>query len=83
MVTESKFINKKKEVSLDVSGVTFADVIDVARYDAKVELSTQSIDAINASRKYIEEYAAGGTPVYGVSTGFGALANRHIDVARL
>ena len=70
-----------RTVTLSTSGVTFADVIDVARYGAKVELSKQSIDAINASRKYIEEYAAGGVPVYGVSTGFGALANRHIDVA--
>ncbi len=70
-----------RTVTLSTTGVTFADVIDVARHGAKVELSKQSIDAINASRKYIEEYAAGGTPVYGVSTGFGALANRHIDVA--
>jgi histidine ammonia-lyase len=70
-----------RTVTLSTSGVTFADVIDVARYNAKVELSQQSIDAIDASRKYIEEYAAGGVPVYGVSTGFGALANRHIDVA--
>lgn len=70
-----------KTVTLFTTGVTFADVINVARHDAKVELSQQSIDAINASRKYIEEYAAGGIPVYGVSTGFGALANRHIDVA--
>jgi histidine ammonia-lyase len=70
-----------RTVTLSTSGVTFADVIDVARHGAKVELSQQSIDAINASRKYIEEYAAGGVPVYGVSTGFGALANRHIDVA--
>ena len=70
-----------RTVTLSTSGVTFAEVIDVARHGAKVELSKQSIDAINASRKYIEEYAAGGVPVYGVSTGFGALANRHIDVA--
>ena len=70
-----------RTVTLSTSGVTFAEVIDVARYGAKVELSKQSIDAIKASRKYIEEYAAGGVPVYGVSTGFGALANRHIDVA--
>ena len=70
-----------RTVTLSTTGVTFADVIDVARHGAKVELSKQSIDAINSSRKYIEEYAAGGTPVYGVSTGFGALANRHIDVA--
>ena len=69
-----------KTVTLSTSGVVFADVIDVARYDAKVELSQSAIDAMNASRTFIEGYAAGGVPVYGVSTGFGALANRHIDV---
>ena len=69
-----------KTVTLSTSGVVFADVIDVARHDAKVELSQSAIDAMNASRTFIEGYAAGGVPVYGVSTGFGALANRHIDV---
>jgi histidine ammonia-lyase len=80
VVTESKFINNKKEVSLDVSGATFADVIAVARFDAKVSIAPTAITAMNTSRKYIEDYAAGGEPVYGVSTGFGALANLHIDV---
>jgi histidine ammonia-lyase len=70
-----------KTVTLSTSGTTFADVIDVARHGARVELTAASIEAMNASRKYIEDYAAGGVPVYGVSTGFGALANRHIDVA--
>ena len=70
-----------KKVTLSTSGTTFTDVIDVARHGALVELSAASIEAMNASRKYIEGYAEGGVPVYGVSTGFGALANRHIDVA--
>ena len=69
-----------KTVTLSTSGVTFEDVINVARFGAKVELSADSVAAIKASRKFIDGYAAGGTPVYGVSTGFGALANRHIDV---
>ena len=69
-----------KTVTLSTSGVSFEDVINVARFGAKVELSDQSVAAIKASRKFIDGYAAGGTPVYGVSTGFGALANRHIDV---
>jgi histidine ammonia-lyase len=69
-----------KTVTLSTSGTTFADVIDVARHGALVELSSAAVEAMNASRKYIEGYAAGGVPVYGVSTGFGALANRHIDV---
>ncbi|MFZ4064218.1 MAG: histidine ammonia-lyase [Candidatus Nanopelagicaceae bacterium] len=69
-----------KTVTLSTSGVTFDDVINVARFGAKVELSTESVAAIKASRKFIDGYAAGGVAVYGVSTGFGALANRHIDV---
>ena len=69
-----------KTVSLGVSGVTFADVIDVARHHAQVVITADALAAIAKTRKYIDEYAAGGVPVYGVSTGFGALANRHIDV---
>jgi histidine ammonia-lyase len=69
-----------KTVNLGTSGVTFDDVIAVARHNAKIVITPEAIAAIDSSRKYIDEYAAGGTPVYGVSTGFGALANRHIDV---
>lgn len=69
-----------RTVSLGVGGVSFQDVIAVARENAKVVISPEAIEAISATRKYIEGYAAGGVPVYGVSTGFGALANRHIDV---
>ena len=72
--------SSSKTITLSTSGVTFNDVISVARYGAQVELSQSAIDAMNTSRKFIEGYAAGGVPVYGVSTGFGALANRHIDV---
>ena len=69
-----------KSITLSTAGVTCADVIEVARHGAQVALSQSAIDAMNTSRKFIESYAAGGVPVYGVSTGFGALANRHIDV---
>jgi histidine ammonia-lyase len=69
-----------KTVMLNTHGVTFEDVIAVARFGAQVVLSDDAISAMNFSRKYIEDYAAGGVPVYGVSTGFGALANRHIDI---
>ncbi len=67
-------------VFLGSSGVTFADVIAVARFGAQVVISDEALSAISKTRKYIEEYASGGVAVYGVSTGFGALANRHIDV---
>ena len=43
-----------------------------------MEIADDAIAAIDESRKRIEALAADPTPVYGVSTGFGALATRHI-----
>ena len=69
-----------RTVKLSTSGVSFADVIDVARFDAKIELTPEAIAAMESSRSFIEGIAAGQSAVYGVSTGFGALANRKIEV---
>ncbi|POM24667.1 Histidine ammonia-lyase [Actinomadura rubteroloni] len=55
-----------------------AEVVAVARDGARVGLSAAAEGAMAASRAHIEELAARPTPVYGVSTGFGALASRHI-----
>ena len=55
------------------------DVIAVARGCERVELSAQSIAAINESRLHVEKLASSGLPVYGVSTGFGALATTYIE----
>jgi len=52
----------------------------VARYGAHVVLAPAAISKMAESRAFIEKYASGDQPVYGVSTGFGALATRHIDV---
>ncbi len=70
---------KSKTVVLNTSGVSFQDVMDVARYGAKVEISDQAKKAIDASRKYIDDYTKGGKAIYGVSTGFGALADKFIE----
>lgn len=45
---------------------------------APVELSESALSAIDKARSVIERLAASPTPAYGVSTGFGALATRHI-----
>src|SRR5262249_61192566 len=58
----------------------FADVVAVARGYAAVELSAEAEYEITASRKVIEALASDEEPHYGVSTGFGALATRHIPV---
>jgi histidine ammonia-lyase len=65
-------------VTVGIGPVSFGDVVAVARENAQVALSDESAAAIHASRETIEALANDPTPVYGVSTGFGALATRHI-----
>ncbi|WP_189130610.1 histidine ammonia-lyase [Wenjunlia tyrosinilytica] len=61
------------------SDVNADDVLAVARGGARVELSPSAVEAVAASREVIDALAAKPEPVYGVSTGFGALAVRHIS----
>ncbi len=67
------------EVTISTTGMTFAELVSIARNDAKVKISADSLAAMQSSRDYVEELAASETPVYGISTGFGALANRHVS----
>jgi len=67
------------EVIISTTGMTFADLVSIARSDAKVNISQESLAAMQGSRDHVEELAASETPVYGISTGFGALANRHVS----
>jgi len=69
-----------RTVVIGTSGMTFADVVAVAREGATVQISPESVAAMTTSRAQIDALADSPEPVYGVSTGFGALANRHIPV---
>ena len=66
-------------VTINSSSITFADVIAIARDNAKVEISADALARMQVSRDQVEALAQGEVAVYGISTGFGALANRHID----
>ena len=65
-------------VTVDVGALAPEDVVAVARDGAPVVLSEAALTAIDAAREVVEELAAAPTPAYGISTGFGALATRHI-----
>lgn len=39
--------------------------------------------AVAASRRHVEQALIGGAPIYGINTGFGALADKRIEPARL
>jgi histidine ammonia-lyase len=65
-------------VALGPAGTSLADVIAVARQDAAVRLTDAALAAMQESRDAVEALASASTPAYGISTGFGALATRHI-----
>jgi histidine ammonia-lyase len=65
-------------VVLNSSGLSMDEVVRVARHGEKLEISQEALDKMAATRAHIESLAAAETPVYGISTGFGALANKHI-----
>ncbi len=66
-------------VALGTTGLTTAQVVAIARYDATVTLTDEAIAAMEFSRDVIEGLASDSLPHYGVSTGFGALATKSIS----
>ena len=74
------------EATLGISGgdLTIADVVAVSRHLASVELTSVSINAIEACSKIIPEKIAQGEVIYGVNTGFGGSADaRSHDVEKV
>jgi histidine ammonia-lyase len=69
-------------VHVGVGPVSFPDVLAVARDGAAVELTEEAVAAVERSRAAVEKLADAPTPAYGISTGFGALATRHIPIER-
>jgi histidine ammonia-lyase len=67
-------------VAVGVGPVSFEELVAVARHGAGVELAPDALAAIDRARGVVEALAAEPTPAYGISTGFGALATRHIPI---
>ncbi|UFN42699.1 histidine ammonia-lyase [Nocardioides okcheonensis] len=67
-----------KTIHVGVGPVSFEDLVSVARDGAPVALTDEALAAVDRARGVVEALAAAETPTYGVSTGFGALATRHI-----
>jgi len=61
-----------------VDHLSLESVVAVARNGARVRLGEEARDRIAASRRHVEGIIGEERPVYGVTTGFGALATTHI-----
>jgi histidine ammonia-lyase len=70
----------RRVVAVGAGPLTAADVVAVARGGAEVSLAPDALAAIRRGREIIDALADDAEPHYGVSTGFGALATRHIPV---
>jgi histidine ammonia-lyase len=65
-------------IAVGTGPLSEAEVVDVARHGAGVTLTDEAQQAIESSRTVVEGLAADRDPHYGISTGFGALATKHI-----
>ena len=74
----------KATLAVDGRSLTIADVVEVSRQLKRVELTSESINAIEVCSKIIPEKVAKGNVIYGVNTGFGGSADtRSNDVERV
>jgi histidine ammonia-lyase len=66
-------------VIIGLGALTRGDVVAVARRFEQVELDAEVIARLERQREAIDALVASGTPVYGLSTGFGSLATTFIS----
>jgi histidine ammonia-lyase len=72
----------RERVIVGTGAVSPQDVLRVARHGVGVWLGEDALSEIARARAVVESLAGDDAPHYGVSTGFGALATRHIPAER-
>ena len=70
-------------IELDGATLTLDALDRIAHGDEPVRLSPDAITRVRAAREVVDRHAAGGAAVYGINTGFGALADVAIPADQL
>src|SRR5262245_54292021 len=70
-------------VLLDGSSLTLDALDRIAHQGEPVGIAPGAVARVDEARAVVDEHAARGTPVYGVNTGFGALADVAIPAESL
>ena len=65
-------------ILLDGSSLTIDQLLAIADGDADVALAPEAAARVDAARQVVDDQAAGDAAVYGINTGFGALAETAI-----
>ena len=73
----SLFGNSDKTVVVGNHNLTIDEVVSVARYGTQVRLTDNHdvLRGVQASSDYINNAVESGVPIYGVTSGFGGMAN--------
>ena len=73
---------QQREIEAGIGPLSIDDVVAVARCGAPIALAAESRAEVAKSRAIIDALANDPVPHYGISTGFGALANTHIPLEK-
>lgn len=66
-------------INIDGNSLELKDLVDVSRYDAKVQLSEEAISKIKKSRDLVDEFVEKEEIIYGITTGFGKFSDISIS----
>lgn len=88
VVSSTSIKNADAAVVLGTKNLTIDEVVSVARHGTLVQITEQNdiLQRVQASCDYITNAVAAGKPIYGVTSGFGGMANVEIpstDAAKL
>ena len=75
-------MNASVTIELEAGGASAADVVAVARRGAVARLGDEARAAMEETAAVVERLAASDEPAYGISTGFGSLAQTAIAPER-
>ena len=73
----------EKVIKINGNDLTIEDVVQVARFGAKVEIDEKQKEEILKSRAYVEDALASGQAIYGINTGFGKFSTVSISEEEL
>src|SRR4051812_45074757 len=75
-------LNDGVTIELGPGGATAEDVVAVARRGAAARLTPEAVEAMEETVAVVERLADSDEPAYGISTGFGSLAQTRIPADR-
>src|SRR5579875_233843 len=70
--------DQRDRVTVGLTPLTLPGVVAVARHDAAVTIPAGAWERVRHGHQVVDALAGDAEPHYGISTGFGALATRHI-----